>query len=203
MNIRELLSPYASELSDAQVVQVSDYVSLLLRWNAKMNLTAIREPEEIVKRHFGESFYLARYVPVVTNGVLDVGSGAGFPGIPLKIARPWLTLTLIEAQQKKATFLREVLRSLRLEVEVRNARAEDLVGTVSADLVTMRAVEKFSEILPVAARLARKGSGGLGLLIGSAQETQVRKELPGWEFRAGIAIPGSQNRVILMGNQAG
>jgi 16S rRNA (guanine527-N7)-methyltransferase len=203
MNIRELLSPYASELSDAQVVQVSDYVSLLLRWNAKMNLTAVREPEEIVKRHFGESFYLARYVPVVTNGVLDVGSGAGFPGIPLKIARPWLTLTLIEAQQKKATFLREVLRSLRLEVEVRNARAEDLVGTVSADLVTMRAVEKFSEILPVAARLARKGSGGLGLLIGSAQETQVRKELPGWEFRAGIAIPGSQNRVILMGNQAG
>jgi 16S rRNA (guanine527-N7)-methyltransferase len=134
---------------------------------------------------------------------LDVGSGAGFPGIPLKIARPELTLTLIEAQQKKATFLREVLRSLRLEVEVRNARAEDLVGTVSADLVTMRAVEKFSEILPVAARLARKGSGGLGLLIGSAQETQVRKELPGWEFRAGIAIPGSQNRVILMGNQAG
>src|SRR5437899_11564442 len=133
-----------------------------------MNLTAIREPEQIVTRHFGESLFLARKLAEIgflggssvrdiggSLPVVDVGSGAGFPGIPLKIAYPNITLTLIEAQQRKAVFLKEVLRALHLDIEVKNVRAEDFVRTDPglADLVTLRAVEKCEGIVPVAARL--------------------------------------------------
>lgn len=209
METESLLSPYITCLTQKQLDQVSTYVDLLLRWNAKMNLTAVREPQEIVTRHFGESLYLSQHVPVVTNGVTDVGSGAGFPGIPLKIARPDIKLTLIEAQQKKATFLREVLRALNLEAEVKNVRAEDVaqVQPNSADLVTLRAVEKFESILPVAARLVREASVGgsragvLALLVGSAQVPRAKELLPGWRFDPEISIPGAQNRVILKGTR--
>jgi 16S rRNA (guanine527-N7)-methyltransferase len=209
MDIRRLLSPYAAELTEEQVGQVSAYLELLLRWNAKMNLTAIREPGEIVTRHFGESFYLARHIPAGTGTVIDVGSGAGFPGIPLKIARPELTLTLIEAQQRKATFLREALRALKLEGQVLNIRAEDVVerSEVHADLVTLRAVEKFNSVLPIAGRMVhppheRDLSGNLAVLIGGAQVDQARQIMPDWQFRHPIPIPASNNRVILIGNQA-
>lgn len=210
MDIRQLLSPYTSELSETQIGQVVAYVDLLLRWNAKMNLTAIREPKEIVRRHFGESFYLARHLPLGTNGVIDIGSGAGFPGIPVKIARPELTMTLVEAQQRKATFLREVLRTIGLQAEVRNARVEEVVrsGGVQADLVTMRAVEKFETILPMAAKLVRPTSEGirsgvLALLIGTSQLLRAKELLPQWQFSPEIPIPAAQKRVILLGNQVG
>jgi len=132
-----------------------------------MNLTAIRDPQQIVSRHFGESFFLASklfgaggflHLPTyqLTNLLIyDVGSGAGFPAIPLKIYLPDVTITLIEANYRKAVFLREVLRALELEAEVKNVRAEDL-PPASADLVTLRAVEKFESILPTAARLVRR-----------------------------------------------
>jgi 16S rRNA (guanine527-N7)-methyltransferase len=204
MDIAQLLLPYITDLTATQLELVSKYLEILLRWNARMNLTAVRDPEQIVIRHFGESFFLARHLPEVTNGVIDVGSGAGFPGIPLKIARPDLTLTLIEGQQRKAVFLREVLRALNLDAEVKNARAEQLAfqADLSADLVTFRAVEKFNDILPVAASLVRKGSPGkLALLIGSAQATQARNLLETWHFDPEIPVPGSQNRIILFGNQ--
>lgn len=208
MDVAQLLSPYITGLTPTQLEQVSKYLEMLLRWNARMNLTAVRDPEQIVIRHFGESFFLAPHLPHVTNGVIDVGSGAGFPGIPLKIARPDLTLTLVEAQQRKAVFLREVLRALNLDVEVKNIRAEQLASQqgISADVVTLRAVEKFNDILPVAASLVKKGSsdtpsGNLALLIGSAQSSRAKDLLETWHFDPEIPIPGTQNRVILFGNQ--
>ena len=165
VDIAALLHPYRTGLSATQLAQVSDYLDLLLRWNARMNLTAIRDPEQIVSRHFGESFFLASKLfgagasqlpdyEITELSILDVGSGAGFPGIPLKIACPGLTITLVEANQRKAVFLREVIRALHLDVEVKNVRAENL-PPASAGLVTLRAVEKFDSILPVAARLVR------------------------------------------------
>ena len=167
MDFPALLEPFISSLTSAQLAQVSTYLDLLLRWNAKMNLTAIRDPQQIVSRHFGESFFLASklfgaggflHLPTyqLTNLLIyDVGSGAGFPAIPLKIYLPDVTITLIEANYRKAVFLREVLRALELEAEVKNVRAEDL-PPASADLVTLRAVEKFESILPTAARLVRR-----------------------------------------------
>src|SRR3954464_1607646 len=110
--IAELLEPFLrkpnggrEELSAAQLEQLSDYLELLLRWNEKTNLTSVREPEEIIKRHFGESLFVA----VALGGeapatAIDVGSGAGFPGIPLKIYLPQIAVTLVESQNKKATF---------------------------------------------------------------------------------------------------
>jgi 16S rRNA (guanine527-N7)-methyltransferase len=221
MDIAALLDPYISSLTTSQVEQVSTYLGILLRWNAKTNLTAIRDPEQIVRRHFGESFFLARQLfPIVitseardplsafklpayqlTNLLSDLGSGAGFPGIPLKIAVPDLTLTLVEAHHTKAVFLREVLRALHLEAEVKNVRAETLPPG-SASLVTLRAVEKFDSILPTAARLVSRSSDpvggvhGLALLISSAQIARAREILPNWRFQPQIPIPNSENRVI-------
>src|SRR5207302_9354545 len=117
--IAELLGPYLEKtdggrevLSPQQLQQLSEYLDLLLRWNAKTNLTSVREPEEIVTRHFGESLFLARHVSAKAHTAIDVGSGAGFPGVPLKIYSPRLQVTLVESQNKKATFLNEVIRKL-------------------------------------------------------------------------------------------
>jgi 16S rRNA (guanine527-N7)-methyltransferase len=222
MDLAPLLAPYIKDLSSTQLAQVQSYLDLLLRWNARMNLTAIRDPEQIIIRHFGESFFLSSclfgngtvsgfsQLPITNpkSQIVDVGSGAGFPGIPIKIARPEITLTLVEAQQRKATFLREVLRTLNLDAEVKNVRAESLAAQ-SADVVTLRAVEKFDSILPVAASLVRRArygpdqpSGRLAILIGEAQVARAQELLPKWQFRPVLPIPSSQNRVILIGNPA-
>ena len=232
VDIPSLLEPYVTNLTANQLAQVSTYLDLLLRWNAKMNLTAIRDPQQIVSRHFGESFFLATHLfgpqgvfqlPTyqLTNLLIcDLGSGAGFPAIPLKIYHLDVTIKLVEANHRKAVFLREVLRALSLDAEVKNVRAEDL-PSASADLVTLRAVEKFDSILPIAARLVRPAkdgpcarsrprlrdveSGGdcsrstvhgLSLLIGSAQIARAHEILPNWRFHPEIPIPKSQNRVI-------
>jgi 16S rRNA (guanine527-N7)-methyltransferase len=215
MNLPTLLQPYIEPLTATQLDQVATYLDLLLRWNARMNLTAIRDPEQIVTRHFGESFFLARTLTeqgffqfpnsesTKSPIAVDVGSGAGFPGIPLKIARPEVTLMLVESQQRKAVFLREVLRAIRLDAEVNNVRAEDVARTQPhfADLVTFRAVEKFESILPVAAQLVRSG-GYLALLIGSEQALTAQNLLKNWQFRPVFSIPGSQNRIIQLANQS-
>src|SRR5450755_2213230 len=117
-------------LSSAHLDQISTYIDLLLRWNARINLTAVRDPDHIVTRHFGESFFLARHLfpehvgtaapgcPAeqgsATVRAIDIGSGAGFPALPLKIWSPAIHLTLVESNHKKAAFLREVVRELRL-----------------------------------------------------------------------------------------
>src|SRR5436305_1338553 len=115
--IADLLRPFLgpSSLSSDQLSRVAIYLDLLLKWNTKINLTAIRTPEEIVTRHFGESFFAARHLlsgNASPSSAIDVGSGAGFPGLPMKIWCPDLALTLIESRGKKATFLREVSRAL-------------------------------------------------------------------------------------------
>ena len=113
--IAELLSPFA-RLSESQLQSTSIYIDILLKWNARVNLTAIRDPEEIVTRHFGESYFSAQVL--VDEGwagtVFDLGSGAGFPGIPIAIFRPKATVTLIESNGKKAAFLGEVASQLGL-----------------------------------------------------------------------------------------
>ena len=202
--ISKLLAPYIEELSPLQLEQVSLNLDLLLKWNARMNLTSIRDPENIVKRHFGESFFLARYLPVHLPDLTDIGSGAGFPAIPIQIYRPELKLRLIEAQLRKATFLKEVGRALKLDFEVNNSRLEQQVPDLSgsASIVTLRAVEKFDLILPLAAKLVRAGSdnsGILAILISDAQISRARTLLREWRFDPEIPVPGGENRVILRG----
>src|SRR5947209_1896170 len=106
--VAELLRPFlTSDLSDRQLGSISMYIDILVRWNQRMNLTAVRQPEEMVTRHFGESLFGAQHLfppGVGASIVLDVGSGAGFPGLPIKIWAPTIRLTLIESNHKKATF---------------------------------------------------------------------------------------------------
>src|SRR5258708_2747121 len=275
---------------------ISTYIDLLLRWNARINLTAIRDPEQIVTRHFGESLFAARILfphspsvssvsPVVkaiysppesdpsaplagadnpaaerrkkaaygasrgsdpqeaptpegrknknkdleerqrassmeandqrpflacperdegTNdsslttdcpSVADIGSGAGFPGLPIKLWAPHISLTLIESNHKKAAFLREITRALTLtDLNIQNARAETLPAQ-SFNLVTLRAIERFQKILPAAASLLSPAVT-LALLIGVSQLAEAKAALPLLSWSDPIAIPQSNSRIL-------
>ncbi|HTC92903.1 MAG TPA: 16S rRNA (guanine(527)-N(7))-methyltransferase RsmG [Terriglobales bacterium] len=212
MDIASLLAPFLPSpgLSPAQLEQVQTYLDLLLRWNQKINLTSVRKPEDIVTRHFGESFFLAASLwqtgvaatNVLGTHFIDLGSGAGFPGVPLKIYEPEFHGTLMESQNKKATFLKEVIRALKLtEIDVFNGRAEQwLEGSPTrANLVTLRAVERFEQVLPVAAELSGP-KGRLALLIGSAQVETAHTLLPSFKWEAPCPVPQSHSRMLLMGH---
>jgi 16S rRNA (guanine527-N7)-methyltransferase len=211
----------SAALSPAQLHDISTYIDILLRWNARINLTAVRDPEEIVIRHFGESLLAARHLfparvhaGTVAPGqggtggsgernsagvtLADLGSGAGFPGLPIKLWAPHISLTLIESNHKKATFLREVTRALTLtNVNIQNARAETLTGK-GFDVVTLRAVERFDSILPVAAALVRP-AGRLALLIGASQQAQAQTTLPQFTWFEAVTVPLSKARILLIG----
>jgi 16S rRNA (guanine527-N7)-methyltransferase len=191
-------------LSSAQLKNISTYIDLLLRWNARINLTAIRDPEEIVTRHFGESLFAAGRLfaandqQPTANSVVDIGSGPGFPGLPIKIWAPHIHLTLIESNQKKASFLREVVRTLTLtDIDIFAGRAEDFPA--NADVVTLRAVERFEQILPIATRLVAP-NGRLALLIGDAQVNAAQDLIPNFHWETPIPIPIASTRTLLIGS---
>ena len=200
--ISDLLSPFleGARLSDLQLRTIGSYLDLLMKWNARMNLTAVRDAEGIISRHFGESLFAARNLfadPATSESVIDIGSGAGFPGIPLKIWAQAVELTLIESNQRKATFLREVVRTLSLpEVTVVADRAENL--SAKADLVTFRAVEHFERTLKAAGGLVQK-TGRVAILIGKSQSRAAESALPDLRWSQPIPIPQSRNRVLLVG----
>jgi len=200
--IAELLTPFIgpASLSDLQLSSIQVYLELLLKWNAKLNLTAIRDPEEAIARHFGESLFAARQLFPTgpsRDTAIDIGSGAGFPGLPLKLWNSSLELTLIESNQRKATFLREVIRALDFDsASVTAARAETV--SLRGDLVTFRAVERFQQILPVACNLVRQG-GRIAILIGEAQVGLAQKTLTGVQWQTPIPIPLSRNGRLLIG----
>jgi 16S rRNA (guanine527-N7)-methyltransferase len=201
--IAELLVPFleGSALSTAQLERLSAYLDLLVKWNSKINLTAVRNSDEIVTRHFGESLFAARqlFPEPIAESVIDVGSGAGFPGIPMKIWNESAVLLLIESSQKKAVFLREVVRMLGLDrVSIETARAEK--AAVRAELVTLRAVERFDQILKTAHGLL-KTSGRLALLIGESQLKAANSALPDLDWQSPVPIPLSQNRTLLVGTR--
>jgi len=188
-----------------------------------MNLTSVRDPEQIVTRHFGESLFAARalfprvphpsrfskggdlindQLPTTNNAhLLDIGSGAGFPGLPIKLWAPGIHLTLIESNNRKATFLREVTRAIRLTaVDVFAGRAEDFPSPQPGEsrTVTLRAVERFERILHVAASLVPP-SGRLALLIGEAQVRQTYELIPSFLWSRPARIPRSSTRFLLVG----
>ena len=204
-DISTLLQPFA-DVPSGLATQLQIYLDLLLRWNARTNLTAVRDPEQIVTRHFGESLFAAQVLREAgafagaTPTLSDIGSGPGFPGIPIKLLIPELRVTLIESQNKKATFLREVIRALGLkDIEVFQGRAEAFGQT--AHVVTVRAIEKFEATLLVAASLVEP-NGWLCLLIGAGQADPATRTLASsWRFLPPSAIPTSTGRVALVGNK--
>ena len=182
VSLRTLLAPYTvQELSQGVLDQLSTYLDLLLRWNARTNLTAIRDPEEIVRRHFGESLFAAEHVPLTAKTLLDLGSGAGFPGLPIQILLPHLRVTLAESQNKKAAFLQEAVRVLGVNAKVWPARVETLPVGVTFDVVTLRAVDNPTEALRIAAERTAPGGALLHLTVPSeaVDENNVQYPVPG------------------------
>ena len=115
------------ELTDAQLLLLERHYRLLLRWNQKINLTRITDLADAVKYHYCESLYLAKRLPPRPLEIVDIGSGAGFPGIPVAVYRPDCTLDLVESHQRKAVFLSEAVRELALpNVRILGVRAEDV-----------------------------------------------------------------------------
>lgn len=209
--ISALLAPFLGDANTPPqlIPELQTYLDLLLRWNSRINLTAIRDPEQIVVRHFGESLLAARVllesgtVGVVDQSttLADLGSGPGFPGIPIKLMVPQTQLTLIESSHKKATFLRESVRALSLsEAEVYCGRAES--WGKHAQVVTMRAVEDFEVVLHTASKIIAPG-GDLCLLISKEQVHMARLVLERRFLEQRIIdIPLSAQRVIYLTKDA-
>jgi len=198
-----LLSPFGVTLTAQQARSLLVYVDLLMRWNQRISLTAIRSPEECVTRHFGESLFLASCLPL--NGrLLDVGSGAGFPGLALKIVAPELAVTLLEPVAKKRAFLKEVARACGFDrVEVRSERLEDylrLPPPARFDTVTARAVGEVEELAKDSARCLAPG-GRLCLWLGERQRVRLISQALGFTWDTPIELPLGRERQILVGRK--
>jgi 16S rRNA (guanine527-N7)-methyltransferase len=197
--ICDALAPFAITPSDDQVAKIREYMALLLRWNQSISLTSITDPIEIVGRHFGESMYASKLLPVENCRLADVGTGAGFPGLALKIASPSLHVTLIESNKKKCAFLSELIRTLGLtDVEIRPERFEEIrPETVLAKLITCRAVGEFKQLLRWSTNaLVRRGH--LLLWVGAEDSTRIARTT-NWTWQLAERIPDSQRRFILIG----
>jgi 16S rRNA (guanine527-N7)-methyltransferase len=175
------------ELSEAQIDLLSKHYELLVRWNSRLNLTSIRNLDDAVVRHYCECLFFAAHLPATSGKILDFGSGAGFPGIPLAILRPELEVTLAESHQRKAVFLRECSRELR-NVSVSAKRAEELPG--GYDWVVARAVDPEA-VLSAASKLSRC----VGLMIGKSDV----KHRAGFVLQVEVAVPWGDKRVCIFG----
>ena len=199
--IRRALGEFQIPVDDKQVLLIQRYMMILRRWSEKLNLTAIRDPLEILYRHFCESMFGASAIPVDKGRLADIGSGAGFPGVPLKIARPELELFLVESNIKKGTFLAEVVRELELtNARVLISRYEELGEEVAPlDTVCARAVGEYPAFLEWAAS-PQVNARQVALWIGGRDLDEARKSKL-WEWREPILIPQSLQRYILVGTK--
>jgi 16S rRNA (guanine527-N7)-methyltransferase len=198
--LNELLSEAGLERLDTALAQrFEDYLSLILRWNARLNLTAVRDEEGILSRHFVESIACACALPAGIATLLDFGSGAGFPGVPITLCRPEIAVTLAESQSKKAAFLNEAVRVLAIAAKVHSGRAESLRDEF--DCVTMRAVDKMEAAVQLARRLVRPG-GWLALMTTRSQ-LEPMTAAAGAEFRwnSPVELAGGGDRLIALGKR--
>ena len=175
------------QLSEAQIAQLEGHYALLCRWNKVLNLTSIRDESEMVRRHYGESLFLGSRLPEGSFSVADLGSGAGFPGLPLAILRPEVRVTLIESHQRKAVFLRESSRGLG-NVVVAGRRGEEIRERF--DWVVSRAVN-LSDFGKALGFLGERA----GLLTGEGGVEWIRE----FEWEPPIAVPWGARRFLWFG----
>lgn len=175
-------------LGDDAITRLLDYQALLARWNAAYNLTAVRDPREMVTRHLLDSLAILPHVHGAT--LADLGSGAGLPGIPLAIARPDLQVLLVDANGKKVRFLREAIRTLKLDnAQAVQARVEALGGQF--DCITSRAFASLGDMLAWAGHLL--GPDGIWLALKGRMPTAELESLPpAFSLRAthALTVPG-------------
>jgi len=195
------LKPYGVAPTAILCDQIRTYIDLLLRWNQKTSLTTVTDPIEILRFHFGESLLAVSAIPIRHGRLADVGSGAGFPAVPIRMVSEDLNVILIESNQKKATFLAEVVRELQLlHVEVRRCRMEDLdLRDENIDFVTARALGIDDAFLNWS-RSTLNPAGSVILWLGGADATRISGDA-GWKWADPIRIPQSARRIILRGSK--
>jgi 16S rRNA (guanine527-N7)-methyltransferase len=204
--IAAALAPFHAGLTAQQIQAIQDYLSVLLQWNQSINLTAIEDPIEILARHFGESLFAASFLRIGAGRLADVGTGPGFPGLPLKIVSPGMELALFESNSKKCAFLTEVVQRLGLSrVKVMRQRYQEFRPGVSDqgfDFVCSRALGDYPVFLPWARRVLKPG-GSVVLWLGTEESIRISRR-QGFSWDAPVPIPESRRRVILVGrNGAG
>jgi 16S rRNA (guanine527-N7)-methyltransferase len=187
-------------LAPEMASRFGEYCALLMRWNARVNLTAIRDQEGILSRHFVEGIACARALPAGIGTLLDFGSGGGFPGIPIALCRPLIAVTLAESQGKKAAFLQEAVRVLSLAASVYSGRAETL--TSKFDCVTLRAVDRMEQAVEAGAGLV--GDQGWLALMTTGKDLDVLKASAGAGFSwpQPVQLPGGDERVLVLGERS-
>lgn len=221
--IADLLKPYVAGMPPPapgwpQIhAQLATYLELILKWNARTNLTAVRTPEEIVRRHFGESLFAGAHLEAELGAnlgaklgaklgaesdaesgesptLLDYGSGAGFPGLPIQLLRPDLAVTLAESQGKKAAFLREAVRNLGLATEVWAGRVESMPPARRFHTVALRAVDDMD--LAVAEAAGRAASRVL--VLTTAHQPAYSGLTDHFRIAGPIRVPESADGVLLI-----
>lgn len=200
LRLNQLLAAAGFDPLDAETAsRFAEFSALLLRWNARMNLTAIRDEEGILSRHFVESIACAQALPQGIAALLDFGSGAGFPGVPIALCRPEIAVTLAESQGKKAAFLHETIRTLGISATVHSGRAESL--TQRFDCVTLRAVDRMLEAIRAATALLAP-AGWLGLMTTEGELIELRSAVAQkLTWSPTILLPGSESRILALGRQ--
>ena len=198
--INDALGLYDVRTTTDLTAGIKTYVELLLKWNRSVSLTTVTKVDEILRFHFGESLFALPMLPVEKSRLADVGSGAGFPGIPLAIARRSLEVTLIEPNTKKFAFLNEVIRQLGLDnVTAIRGRISDLRSfSERFEVVTARAVGQFDELVGWAKAGITPG-GKLILWIGAEDAKQISKDTR-FRWCAPVRIPLTDRRFILTGS---
>lgn len=186
-------------LDDPTAGKFEAYLSLFVRWNAKLNLSSVRDEEGIMSRHIIESIAVARFLPQEITTLLDFGSGGGLPGIPIALCRPQIAVTLAESQGKKAAFLLEAVRVLGIAAKVHADRAEKL--QTKFDCVILRAVEKMPQAVAAAAKLVSP-NGWLALMTTEAGLDQLQTAAgPQFHWDSPVRLPGSEWRILATGRR--
>lgn len=196
----EACSKQGLQLNEKQVQQYCCYAELLKEWNEKMNLTAIVEFEDVLDKHFYDSL-LPSFTTKITGHLCDVGSGAGFPSIPLKIAYPDLKITILEPLKKRVSFLNTVVQELNLEdVECLDVRAEDYAvkHREGFDVVTARAVANLNMLAELCIPLVKKG--GLFLAMKGANGLEEYKGALNATMKLGCELEKDETRHLQDGS---
>jgi 16S rRNA (guanine527-N7)-methyltransferase len=199
LEVKDALNPYGVAPNDIAADRIRAYIAILLRWNKSISLTTVTDPGEILRFHFGESLFAYAEVNFEKSRLADVGSGAGFPGLPLAIVSPGLDVTLIESNTRKCAFLSEVARELRLDtVNVFRGRMEDYRSeSEPLSYVTARAVGNHRRLLMWTRH--HVGSGGKILLwLGESDSREISMDAD-WRWEPAKRIPGSERRYLLVG----
>lgn len=197
--IEDALKPYGVLPTAHLASGIRKYIELLLKWNRTVSMTTVTKVDQILEFHFGESLFALPMLPVEKSRLADVGSGAGFPGIPLAMARPCLQVTLIEPNARKFAFLNEVIRTLEIEnaVPFRGRMADFHCKNELLDVVAARALGQLDELLEWA-RMQLKPSGSFVLWLGHEDALKVSTD-PRFAWGDPQRVPGAERRTVLLG----